>query len=235
MSRSEAFSYRAGGAECLGYLSVPERDAPCPGVLVAPAFGGLGPLERGTCDRLAALGYVALGVDYYSGGRHTTDRAEAAQWMTALQGDRALLADRMRGALAALAGLDRVAGRKLGAMGYGFGGKAVLDLARSGAEFAAGVTLHGVYDAPPSGSVAMKAALLICDGWDDSLCPPEVKVALAAELSEHCPDWQMLAFGHTGHAFTNPKAAPNKGFGYSEAAEARSWRALTGFFEEMLG
>ena len=125
-------------------------------------------------------------------------------------------------------------GGKAGAVGYCFGGKSVLDLARSGADFAAGVVLHGVYDASPEGARKMVPALLICDGWDDSLCPPEVKVALAEELSAQCDDWQMLSFGHTGHAFTNPAAAPNKGFGYSEAADRRSWRALTAFFDEML-
>ncbi|MGI3170432.1 dienelactone hydrolase family protein [Pseudooceanicola sp. C21-150M6] len=229
-----AFTYSAGGADCIGYLALPEGDGPCPGVLVSPAFRGLSDMERGSCDRLAAMGYVALGVDYYSGGRETTERAEAAGWMAELQGNRPLLAARMQGALAALTAQPRVAGQKIGAVGYCLGGKSVLDLARSGAEFAAGVTFHGVYDAPPEGSQPMKAALLICDGWDDSLCPPGAKVALAEELTAHCPDWQMLAFGQTGHAFTNPAAAVGNGFGYSAAAERRSWAAMSGFFEEML-
>lgn len=233
MFKGQDHPYDAAGTECIGYLSLPEGPGPFPGILVSPAFGGLSDMDRGTCDRLADLGYVALGVDYYAGGRHTTDRAEAASWMAALQGDRPLFAVRMQAALAALRAVPQMGG-KAGAMGYCFGGKSVLDLARSGADFAAGVTLHGVYDAPPAGSQKMVPALLICDGWDDSLCPPEAKVALAEELTAHCDDWQMLAFGHTGHAFTNPKAAVGNGFGYSETAERRSWTALTDFFDEML-
>lgn len=234
MPTGTAHPYDSNGTECIGYLALPDGGGPAPGILVSPAFAGLGDMERATCDRLAALGYVALGVDYYSGGTRAADRAEAATLMAAMQANRPLLAERMGAALAELRGRPETAGRKLGAMGYCFGGKSVLDLARSGADFTAGVTLHGVYDAPPEGSQKMHASLLICDGWDDSLCPPEAKVALAKELTAHCDDWQMLAFGHTGHAFTNPAAAVGGGFGYSDAAERRSWRALTGFFAEML-
>ncbi|WP_136634597.1 dienelactone hydrolase family protein [Pseudooceanicola onchidii] len=231
MLKGQDHRYDAKGAECIGYLALPAGDGP--GVLVAPAFGGLSDSDRATCDRLADLGYVALGVDYYSGGRHSTDRAQAAEWMAELQGNRPLFATRMQAALTAIRAVPQMAG-KVGAMGYCLGGKGVLDLARSGAAFDAGVTLHGVYDAPPDGSKTMAPALLICDGWDDSLCPPDAKVALAEELTTHCSDWQMLAFGHTGHAFTNVKAAPGKGFGYSKAADRRSWRALTAFFDEIL-
>lgn len=233
MPQGTAYPYDADGTACIGYLALPDGEGPFPGILVSPAFGGLSDMDRATCDRLAAEGYVALGVDYYSDGKHTTDRAQAAEWMAAMQADRPLLASRMQAALRTINELPQMNGR-VGAMGYCFGGKSVLDLARSGADFAAGVTLHGVYDAPPAGSSKMVPALLICDGWDDSLCPPDAKVALAEELSAHCDDWQMLAFGHTGHAFTNPNAAPNKGFGYSEAADRRSWAALMAFFEEML-
>ena len=144
-----------------------------------------------------------------------------------------MLASRMQAALRTLREVPQT-GARIGAMGSCFGGTSVLDLARSGAEFDAGVTLHGVYDAPPEGSRKMAPALLICDGWDDSLCPPEAKVALAEELTAHCDDWQMLAFGHVGHAFTNPKAAVGNGFGYSATADRRSWTALMGFFDEIL-
>lgn len=233
MLTGTAYPYDADGTACIGYLALPQSDAVCPGILVAPAFGGLSDDNRATCDRLAELGYAALGVDYYADGRHTTDRAEAAGWMAELQGNRPLLALRMQAALTTLRDVPQT-NERIGAMGYCFGGKAVLDLARSGARFDAGVVLHGVYDAPPEGSKNMAAALLICDGWDDSLCPPDAKVALAEELTTYCPDWQMLSFGHTGHAYTNPKAGTGQGFGYSERAERRSWTALTGFFDEML-
>ena len=234
MTQGTNHPYMCNGTECIGYLALPDGDGPAPGILVSPAFMGLSDTERAACDRLAAQGYVALGVDYYSGGTLAKDREEAAGLMAEMQNNRPLLAERMQGALAELAAQPRTQGQKLGAMGYCFGGKSVLDLARIGAELAAGVSLHGVYDAPPSGSQKMHPALLILHGWDDPLCPPDATVALAAEMTEHCEDWQILSFGATGHAFTNPKAAPGNGFGYSEKAAERSWRALSDFFEDEL-
>ncbi|WP_238364227.1 dienelactone hydrolase family protein [Mesobacterium pallidum] len=226
--------YDADGTPCHGYLALPGGDGPAAGVLVTPAFSGLSDSERATCDRLAALGYVALGVDYYGHGTLATTREEAGALMAKLQADRATLATRMTAALAALAAIPRVDAGRMAAMGYCFGGKAVLDLARSGADFRAGVSMHGVYDAPPSGSRKMAPALLICHGWEDPLCPPDATVALAQELTEHCDDWQILAHGHTGHAFTNPGAnAP--GMAYAEAADRRSWDAMLSLFAETLG
>ena len=226
--------YDADGVACHGYLALPEGDGPFPGVLVTPAFSGLSAMERGHADRLAAMGYAALGVDYYGGGALASTREEAAALMAVLNGDRPLLAARMQAALATLKGLAAVDAARCGAIGFCFGGKAVLDLARAGADFRAGVSFHGVYDAPEAGSEEMKAAMLILDGWDDPLDPPAGKVALAEELNAHCADWQFLSFGRTGHAFTNPNAnAP--GMGFSESANRRASDACARFFGEMLG
>jgi dienelactone hydrolase len=230
---TKPLSYVAGGADCHGYLALPAGPGPHPGVLVAPAFGGLSDSDRAVADRLAGLGYAALGVDYYSGGAYTQNRDEASALMQGMQNDRPLLAARMQGALAALAGQEQVDAARLGAMGFCFGGKAVLDLARSGADFRAGVTFHGVYDAPASGSQTMKPAMLILHGWDDPLATPEQTVALAAELTAHCGDWQLLGFGHTGHGFTNVNAK-GPGMGYSEAAATRGWANMLQLFADKL-
>lgn len=227
----ETLIYDAAGTACHGFLARPEGDGPWPGLLVAPAFWGLSDTERGYCERLAGMGYVVLGVDYYGGGALTSEREEAARWMAGVASGahRPKLAQRMGAALQALKAQPGVETDRCGALGYCLGGKAVLDLARSGADFRAGVSFHGVYDAPESGNEEMRAALLVCDGWDDPLCPPEAKLALAEELNARCADWQFLSFGHTVHAFTN-----RAGSGFSEQADARSWAAMARFFAERL-
>lgn len=52
------------------------RDANGAVPLVTPAFMGLRDFERAQCDRFAAMGYEAMGVDYYGAGG-TTDDGEA--------------------------------------------------------------------------------------------------------------------------------------------------------------
>lgn len=208
---------------------------PLPGILIAPAFGGLGPFEEERAHELAMLGYTVLAIDYYGNGKRAANRDEAFEMMGKLNRDRSLLAQRMIAALDEIKSLDSVDATKIGAMGYCFGGKCVLDLARSGAPFKAAVSIHGVYDPPNSEHRRIEPAALILHGWEDPLAPQSDLLALTAELTETCDDWQVLAFGHTGHAFTNPKAqAPESGMVFSLTAAQRSWRALTGFFEEKL-
>lgn len=54
------------------------------------------------------------------------------------------------------------------------------------------------------------------------------------ELTSRKADWQLLAIGNTGYAFTNPKArsVENEMY-YKESADKRAWNAMTGFFAEV--
>ena len=169
------------------------------GLLVAPAFAGLRDFEMEIADRYAARGFAVLGADYYGDGWVAADRAEAATAMAALNGDRARLLSRTR------AGVDllRAAGcARVAAMGFCFGGKAVLDLARIGAVDAA-VSMHGLYDRPDFETGPMPPVLL-CHGWTDPLADPAAFQGMCAELEAHSSDWHAVALGGTGHAFTNP-------------------------------
>jgi dienelactone hydrolase len=232
--KSEAFHYGDGIDQFVGHLVRDDsREEPAPCVLIAPAFGGLSDFERARAEDLAKLGYVALAVDYYGDGKRAASPEEAQRLMAGLQADRTVLARRMGAALEAARALPQVDAGRIGAMGYCLGGKAVLDLARTGADLRACVPLHGVYDCPNFETQTMRAAVLVLHGWDDPLAPPSALEALAAELNEHCADWQVLGFGHTGHAFTNPNAKDSAGgMIYSATASSRAWTALTGFLAE---
>ncbi|MGE6742725.1 dienelactone hydrolase family protein [Allorhizobium pseudoryzae] len=206
-----------------------------PAVLIAPAFGGLGTFEMERAAELAELGYVAFAIDYYGDGRRATSEQDAFAWMGELNADRPRLARRMQRALAEAKALSMVDAARIAVMGYCFGGKAVLDLARSGADFQAAIVFHGVYDAPGLDQVPIKPSVLVLHGWDDPLAKPEDLAALARELTTACEDWQLVGFGKTGHAFTNPNArSPEAGMAYSEKASRRSWQYLLQFLAERL-
>lgn len=108
-------------------------------------------------------------------------------------------------------------------------------MARARLDVAGVVSFHGVYDRPDYANVAPIAAkILVCHGWDDPLNPPAATVSLAEELTESAADWQLHAYGATGHGFTDPDMpAGRAGFGYAEAADRRSWAAATGFLAEL--
>jgi dienelactone hydrolase len=68
------------------------------------------------------------------------------------------------------------------------------------------------------------------------MAPPEAVVALGHELTEAGADWQIHAFGHVAHGFTNPGATGAvPGVLYNEVAAERSWTSLINFLEELFG
>jgi dienelactone hydrolase len=69
------------------------------------------------------------------------------------------------------------------------------------------------------------------------MVPPDAVVALATELTEAGADWQIHAYGHTGHGFTNPNAHEIgiDGVFYMEAAARRSFASLYLFLDELFG
>jgi dienelactone hydrolase len=66
---------------------------------------------------------------------------------------------------------------------------------------------------------------------------PEKVVALGQELSEAGADWQIHAYGHVAHGFTNPNASEIgiEGVRFDERAAERSWTAFVNFLEELFG
>jgi dienelactone hydrolase len=206
---------------------------PC--VLVLPNVLGQKEADSLKAEALAGLGYVALAADVYGQGKRalllTEDRT---RYMDAMNADRALLRDRLAASLAALKALPQADSDKTAAIGFCFGGKCVLDMARAGLGILGGVVFHGVYDRPDYANVSPIAArLLICHGWDDPLSPPDATVALAQELTASGADWQLHAYGHAGHAFTDASRTEPGNLAYEPRADRRSWRAMADFLARL--
>lgn len=230
----EAIGYSAGDLLCEAYVARPEGAGPYPAVLIAPTIRGPSDLERQAAMRLAKLGYVAAVIDVYGADKRDMLPEIARAQMNALLADRGLLRDRLLAALAFVKALDGVDVTRLAAIGYCFGGLCALDVARTGTRDVAGaVSIHGIFERPELGPQAPIAAkVLVLHGWDDPLAKPHAVLGLADELSAAGADWQLHAYGHVGHAFTNPNAnAP--GLSYDAAADRRSFAALTGFLGEV--
>lgn len=208
-----------------------------PGVLLFPNFFGAKEWDFAKAETLAALGYKVLVVDYYGQGKRGHDMESSGKLLHDFMADRSVVKGRVLSALAELKLLPGVDKGKLGAIGFCAGGKCVLDLARAGGEIKAGVSFHGVYDAPPFPSAAITAKLLICDGWNDNLCPPDAKVALCKELTESDVDWQFISYSRTGHGFTANDVPLNadRSFGFQPDTDRRSWKAMTDFLTDVLG
>jgi dienelactone hydrolase len=231
--------YPAGDVTCRGEVYQPDNaSGPLPVVLVVHAWDGLGDEVRSKAIRLATeAGCIAFAIDIYGGGKFWEDASQLMEALTPYLEDRALLTARMEAAAAAARSLPNADPTRLGAMGYCFGGTAVLDLARAGTEGVRGVvSFHGGlegHDLP--GPDAMAASVLVLHGEDDPMVPPELVATFKAEMNRRKADWQLHAYGHTVHAFTRPGANnPDFGTVYNASADRRSWQAMRNFFDEVL-
>lgn len=232
----ETIIYDGPGGPFEGVLAYDDEvEAVRPGVLILPNVLGQKEADNLRAEEVAKLGYVGFAADVFGQGKRATrEMPDPALYMNALNADRGLLRERLAASLAALVGLDRVDPERTAAIGYCFGGKCVLDMARGGMPILGGISFHGVYDAPGWHTLTpISAKLLICHGWDDPLGPPEAVTALANELTAARADWQLLAFGGAGHAFTDTSAPARPGFGYDAAADRRSWDAAKAFLAEL--
>ena len=231
--------YSEGGVEFLGYLAFDET-APGrrPGVLVFHEGLGLGEHIMERTRRIAKLGYVAFAPDMFGGRRQFSDIQEMSKLLSDLRSDLPTLRARARAALATLISFPQVDGARLAAIGFCFGGSVALELARDGAELGAVVSLHGVLSTrAPAQPGKVKASVLICTGAEDPLAPPDQVAAFQNEMREaKVRDWQVVSYGNTLHAFTNPAAGPAtmQGTMYNEQADRRSWLAVRHFLEELL-
>ena len=208
-----------------------------PTVLIIPTVMGVSPLELGFAEKLNALGYHAVVADLF--GRRFTpvvDREEAFAAMGELRSDRAALRDRLLAILEEVSKRDHVDAGRIAVIGYCFGGQCALDVARAGADVAGVAAFHGLFDPPGLPPQPIKAKVAAYHGWDDPMVPPEAVVALGKELTDGGADWQIHAYGHVGHGFTNPRAHEIgiAGVAYNEAAARRSWASLVNFLGEVL-
>ena len=215
-----------------------EVETPRPGVLVIPNVLGQKESDSVNAENFAKLGYVGFVCDVFGQGRRKTRESDnVAEYMNELNADRALLRDRLVASLGVLKGFGHVDPAKTAAVGYCFGGKCALDMARAGLDILGAVSFHGVYDRPDYANVTPIAAkLLVCHGWDDPIAPPEAVTALGKELTDGGADWQIHAYGGAGHAFTDVSLKGQEvmpGVGYDEKADRRSWLAAKDFLAEL--
>ena len=232
----ETLTYSLGDTTFQGYLADPEGSGKRPGVLIAHEAPGLNDHPKRRARLLAELGYVALAADLYGGGRVAGKGEDAQKLMAPLREDVPRLRQHVRAAYDALAALPNVDTKRLGAMGYCFGGLAVLELARMGAPLAGIVSFHGILATKtPEDAKNITGKILVCTGAEDPLVPPEQIAGFEAEMTKAGVDWQVIKYGGTKHAFTNPEANRPPALAYNAAADVRSWEAMRSFWFELFG
>jgi dienelactone hydrolase len=222
--------------EQLESVFVGRRDGQArPTVMLIPTVMGVSDLEIGFGRQLVELGFNAFVADLFGKKFRGAARDVCFGEMKRLASDRPALRRRLLAVLDQVRGLNEVESGKVVVAGYCFGGMCALDVARSGADVAAAVSFHGLFDPPGLPPEKIKAKVAAFHGWDDPMVPPEAVVALGKELTDGGADWQIHAYGHVGHGFTNPHASQLQiaGVAYNALAAERSWTSFISLLEEL--
>ena len=230
--------YKQGDTVCEGLLVFDDAmQGKRPGVLIAHQWKGLTDYEKMRAEMLAKLGYVAFCADVYGKGVRADNPKDAAALAGKYKNDRPLLRARIGAALETFRAHERVNAKQIAAIGYCFGGTTVLELARQGGDVAGVVSFHGGLNTPTPGDAKnIKGKVLALHGADDPFVPEAEVEAFEKEMRDAKVDWQLIEYGGAVHSFTDKGAGNDnsKGSAYNAAADARSWVAMTTFFDEVL-
>jgi len=226
----EGIRYRDGDANLAGVL-VHDESHPGnrPGVLVVHGGGGLDAHARKQAQRLADAGYVVFACDMY-GDEVIGNREKTVREINAFRADRARVTTRVRAGLDAFASRARIDGR-IAVVGYCFGGLVALELARTGIELAAVVSVHGTLTTTqPVEARAIRTPVLACQGALDPHCSLADAMRFADEMRSLDADWEMVIYGRAMHGFTHEDAKGQMpGVLYDADADGRSLSAIHAF------
>lgn len=252
------------GKDYLGYMVAPAIDVgPRPLVLVIHNYQGLKYFDIDVAEYMARLGYVGLAIDVYGDmispqerlwptnpeelPNHLTKSFEA---MVSLDHDhecfRAILAAWLE-AGKALATVDQ--NYSPAAIGYCFGGVAVLEAVRGGLDLSGVVSFHGLLqtgeDGAPDSVGVTRPALKRCansyntqtlvqieNGAKDHLVNDDNRARFYEEMDQAGVAWSFHDYADTPHGFALPASLGGPGH-LHERADRRSTMNMLNLFKEV--
>ncbi len=210
-----------------GFFVSPDPSAPL--VLLIHDWDGLTGYEIKRAKMLADRGYAVFAADLFGKGVRPTKVEDKRQHTGELYKDRAkmrrLMEEALRVAKEKGARIDNAV-----AMGYCFGGAAVLELARSGADLKGFVTFHGGLSTPKGQNYTKtKGPVVVFHGTADKIITMQQFADLAVLLEKTGIAHEMVSYGGAPHAFTV--------FGserYRKGADQASWGRFLQFLQQRL-
>lgn len=215
--------------ELRGYLARPKGAGTFPGILIIHENRGLLDQVKDVARRYAKAGFVALAIDLVSraGGTNLQDVALNTGFLGRSNPDD-LVADCLAG-IAHLKGLPTTQGRKLGVVGFCFGGGYTFEVAATSKDVAAAIPYYGTAQRPLEALARTSAAVLVNYGETDTrLTSQAPQVEERLKLSGR--PYRIKIYPGAGHAFFN-----DTGASYNAAAAADSFTEALAWFRQHLG
>lgn len=208
-----------------------------PLVLMVPNWKGMTENSLEKAIKVASDKYIVMMADVYGENIRPKNGKEAKMASSKMKGNVPLLREVTNKAIDILKQEAKKVGgdvEKVAAIGFCFGGTAVLESARSGKELDAVVTFHGNLSTPDlSDAKNIKAKILILNGASDPVVPKSEIERFEKEMSATEVDWQFVNFSGAVHSFTNPKANTEGRSKFHPLVAKRSFKMMNNFFDEI--
>jgi len=222
-------TYTVGDREYEGYVATNTAIDSKGTVLIVHDWDGMTAYEERRAEMLAALGYTAFAIDVYGADENPSSIDENRALSGALYGDREEFRARLMGSIAEAANIPG-ATDNLVMMGYCFGGAAVLEAARAGAELDGFVSFHGGLGTPEGQDYsATTAPIMLFHGSADPVSGMADLASLLDQLQEAGVTHGAEVFGGARHSFTVYGSSD-----YDLVADTGSWDGLQDFLDTQL-
>lgn len=237
---SKEVSYSADGVEMKGYLVKPKNIKPnTPALLVVHEWWGHNEYARQRAEMLADLGYVALAVDMYGDAKTASHPKDAMKFSSAVMKNVDGAKKRFVAAMNILKNDKDVDPKRIGAIGYCFGGGVVLNMARADIGLWAVASFHGSLGAAIKAKGQLMTDVIVFNGADDPMVSKKDIAGFKKEMKKHKAHYHFVNYPNTVHAFTNPNATElgkkfNLPLAYNAYADKDSWKKMQAFFNEGL-
>lgn len=238
--KEESVTYTADGVTMRGFVVYDntKRDKR-PAVLVVHEWWGLNDYAKSRARQLATMGYIAMAVDMFGGGKQAANPKEAMALTEPFYKNPAITKSRLDAAEKKIKEYAQTDPNNIAAIGYCFGGFVVLNSAKLGSDFKGVVSFHGGLAGVPAKKDLLKAKILVCHGGDDKFVSAQEIEMFKDQMDSVKADYTFKVYPKATHAFTNPDATKtgkqfNLPIAYNAEADKDSWRDMKRFLAGIL-
>jgi dienelactone hydrolase len=240
--KEEPITYTDGEATMKGFVVYDDANqAKRPGIVMVHEWWGITKHIHDEARNFAQQGYTVLISDMYGDAKTADNPKDAGALSSSVMKSPAVMEQRFKAAQAELAKQASVDPKRIGAVGYCFGGAVVINMARAGADLAAVAGFHASLGlstpAPAPGTV--KAKVLVMNGADDPFVKKEQYDTVKKDFDAAKVDYRVIEYPGAVHAFTNPEATElgkkfNLPLRYDAKADQESKAEAAKFFADDL-
>lgn len=216
----------ARGGTTPGYLAQPAAPGAYPGLVVIQEWWGLVPHIKGVAERFARQGFVALAPDLYH-GQVAGEPDEARKLAMELDREHAVV--EIIAAMHYLQGLENVAPKKIGVVGWCMGGSLTAAAAIKSQEVGAAVIFYGM-PRDLQGVERISAPVLGLYGEHDHGITTEAVGEFEQALEAHGVQHEIHIYAGADHAFFN-ETRPQI---YNPQAAEDAWQRTLNWFRQYL-